>query len=70
VPLGSLAFSLPFVPGHQAARGTDVVGLCVILGGLLCYRFGVDLVRKCGKRRAFNHDLLASAHSESLEDSD
>jgi len=39
VPLGNVAFSLKFVPGHRAMRPTDIVGLIVIMLGLCIYRF-------------------------------
>jgi len=39
VPLGNAAFSLKFVPGHQKMKPTDIVGLVVIMGGLIVYRF-------------------------------
>lgn len=48
VPLGALAFSLPFVPESQPARVTDVIGLVVILSGLIAYRFGAQIMKKCG----------------------
>ena len=46
VPLGSMAFALPFVPQHAPPKWTDVLGLLVILGGLVLYRFGQALVAK------------------------
>lgn len=46
VPLGNFAFTLPFVPGHAPLHATDIVGLIVISGGLICYRFGNQLVKK------------------------
>lgn len=45
VPLANLAFALPFLP-RQAQQPlsmqdvSDIVGLLVILGGLVLYRFG------------------------------
>lgn len=39
VPLGNVAFSLKFVPGHRPLRPTDIVGLVVIMTGLCIYRF-------------------------------
>jgi len=39
VPLGNVAFSLKFVPGHRKMRPTDIVGLVVIMTGLCIYRF-------------------------------
>jgi drug/metabolite transporter (DMT)-like permease len=40
VPLGNVAFSLPFMPQSTTLHATDIVGLIVIVGGLLLYRFG------------------------------
>ena len=45
VPLGNFAFTLPFVPGNAPLKATDVIGLIVICGGLVCYRFGTQLVK-------------------------
>jgi len=39
VPLGSIAFTLPFKYLSLKLKPTDVVGLFVILGGLIIYRF-------------------------------
>lgn len=39
VPLGNVAFTLPFVPGHAALQVTDIIGLVIICFGLGCYRF-------------------------------
>eukprot|EP01116_Phalansterium_solitarium_P010168 TRINITY_DN2465_c0_g2_i1.p1 TRINITY_DN2465_c0_g2~~TRINITY_DN2465_c0_g2_i1.p1 ORF type:complete len:442 (-),score=142.55 TRINITY_DN2465_c0_g2_i1:1420-2688(-) len=39
VPLGNVAFSLKFVPGHSPLEGTDIAGLVVIMIGLIIYRF-------------------------------
>ena len=39
VPLGNVAFALPFVPNHKAMHITDVVGLILIMAGLFVYRF-------------------------------
>jgi hypothetical protein len=36
---GNFAFTLKFVPGHQALKSTDVIGLVVIMAGLVLYRF-------------------------------
>ena len=46
VPLGNFAFTLPFVPGNAPLHTTDVIGLIVISGGLVCYRFGTQLIKK------------------------
>lgn len=40
VPIGNLAFALPFMPGSQPLHDSDVAGLAVILLGLVAYRFG------------------------------
>lgn len=39
VPLGNVAFTLPFVPEHTGLHATDIVGLIMICGGLGIYRF-------------------------------
>lgn len=38
VPLGNLAFCLPFMPGYTPMRLTDILGLVVIVLGLVLYR--------------------------------
>lgn len=43
VPLGNVAFTLPFVPQHAALRVTDILGLVIICLGLGTYRFAADL---------------------------
>jgi hypothetical protein len=43
VPLGNLAFALPFMPGHTGITPFDVVGLAVIMLGLVGYRQGPAL---------------------------
>lgn len=40
VPIGNIAFALPFMPGHTPLHDSDVAGLLVILIGLITYRFG------------------------------
>ncbi len=40
---GNVFFSLPFVPGHQPLRATDVGGLIFVVTGLVVYRFGPAL---------------------------
>eukprot|EP00605_Chrysophyceae_sp_TOSAG23-4_P001092 GSChrysophyteH1.ASY1.ANO1.1198.1 assembled CDS len=45
VPLGNFAFTLPFVPQHAPLHTTDVIGLVVISGGLVCYRFGTQIIK-------------------------
>jgi hypothetical protein len=38
VPLGNLAFSLPFMPGSSPMHLSDIMGLIVIMTGLVLYR--------------------------------
>mmetsp|Transcript_7888 Transcript_7888/g.17119 ORF Transcript_7888/g.17119 Transcript_7888/m.17119 type:complete len:640 (-) Transcript_7888:89-2008(-) len=40
VPIGNLAFAMPFMPGSTPLKDSDVAGLMVILFGLVTYRFG------------------------------
>jgi len=40
VPIGNLAFTLPFMPGSTPLKDSDIAGLLVILLGLVTYRFG------------------------------
>jgi len=40
VPIGNLAFALPFMPGSTPLKDSDIAGLLVILFGLVTYRFG------------------------------
>lgn len=56
VPLGNVAFTLPFVPQHQPLRVTDIIGLVVICGGLGCYRFAAKFVESCTKNRPYSKD--------------
>lgn len=46
VPLGNVAFTLPFVPSNQPLLPTDIVGLVVICIGLGCYRFAAKIIEK------------------------
>lgn len=39
VPLGNVAFALKFMPNSKPLRVTDIIGLVVIMGGLIVYRF-------------------------------
>jgi drug/metabolite transporter (DMT)-like permease len=39
VPLSNVAFSLKITPGHKPLQTMDVIGLVVIMGGLVVYRF-------------------------------
>jgi hypothetical protein len=43
VPLGNVAFTLPFVPENSPLKATDIIGLVVICFGLGCYRFAAKL---------------------------
>eukprot|EP00815_Leptocylindrus_aporus_P004513 CAMPEP_0116068238 /NCGR_PEP_ID=MMETSP0322-20121206/11536_1 /TAXON_ID=163516 /ORGANISM="Leptocylindrus danicus var. apora, Strain B651" /LENGTH=475 /DNA_ID=CAMNT_0003555299 /DNA_START=175 /DNA_END=1599 /DNA_ORIENTATION=+ len=45
VPIGNLAFSLPFMPEATAMHATDIIGLGVIMAGLTWYRFGEKLFK-------------------------
>lgn len=47
VPIGNLAFALPFMPGSTPLKDSDIAGLMVILFGLVTYRFGNAF--KCSK---------------------
>lgn len=44
VPLSNVAFSLKFMPGSQPLRTGDLIGLAVIMGGLVVYRFSGTLL--------------------------
>ena len=57
VPLGSMAFSLPFVPEHKPPRATDVLGLLVILTGLILYRFWPSVSQRWRQRRESQQEL-------------
>ena len=46
VPLGNVAFTLPFVPGHAPLQVTDILGLVIICVGLGISRFAADLYKK------------------------
>ena len=39
IPVGNLAFTMPFMPQPSTMHGSDVVGLVVIMAGLMLYRF-------------------------------
>lgn len=69
VPLGNVAFTLPFVPEHQGLRVTDIIGLIVICGGLVVYRFAADLIKKyyAGKEDgSYKEPLLDISEKEGL----
>jgi len=52
VPLGNLAFALPFMPDgvRVALHVSDLVGLVVIMMGIVSYRFGSVFCGGCGKK--------------------
>ncbi|TYZ59557.1 hypothetical protein PybrP1_009590 [[Pythium] brassicae (nom. inval.)] len=52
VPLGNVAFTLPFMPEHQPLHASDVAGLAFIMLGLFVYRFLEDALAAYGARRA------------------
>ena len=69
VPLGNVAFSLDFVPGHQPLKSTDIVGLAIIMLGLIFYRFADKFRKKYVlKRRAVSfieedeEEIKAASH--------
>jgi len=60
VPLGSIAFALPFMPEAQKLTVFVVIGLLVILAGLFGYRMGPDIWdKRCKKspQDEFENDL-------------
>eukprot|EP00984_Skeletonema_dohrnii_P017737 scaffold8141_cov139-Skeletonema_dohrnii-CCMP3373.AAC.14 len=61
VPIGNLAFALPFIPGSMPLHDSDIAGLLVILLGLVTYRFGSSFKcrRKC-KRRSGDENSAAA----------
>jgi hypothetical protein len=69
VPLGNVAFTLPFVPQSQSLRPTDIVGLVVICFGLGCYRFAAKIVAAYRNRnggRSMRGDSFARLNTEQL----
>lgn len=48
VPLSNVVFSLKIMPGSQPLRSWDIVGLFVIMGGLVVYRFSASLLALMG----------------------
>lgn len=65
VPLGNITFTLPFVPEHSALAVTDIVGLVVIMGGLICYRFANDIYIKWKQERE-DKAVLDLKHEDNL----
>jgi len=54
VPLGNVAFTLPFVPSNQPLKITDIAGLIIICSGLGLYRFAGEFFARmgwCGEKR-------------------
>ena len=47
VPLSNVAFSLDIMPGHKPMKPIDVVSLCVIMAGLVVYRFTPTIIMVC-----------------------
>jgi hypothetical protein len=70
VPLGNVAFTLPFMPEHTTLRSTDIIGLVVIMLGLVLYRFADQiLIGRAGKNAGglldeALHDPLLEAPSD------
>jgi len=46
VPIGNVAFALPFMPESQPMHASDLVALAVIMCGLLLYRFSDGQVQE------------------------
>jgi drug/metabolite transporter (DMT)-like permease len=59
VPLGNIAFALPFMPGSKPLRPTDITGLVVIMSGLIVYRF-YEKIEKAIRRRFRHYESDAS----------
>jgi len=59
VPLGDLAFSLPFVPGNLPMTPWDWLGLVVIMGGLTLYRFFGFFKEKIMQHRQNKHQPMS-----------
>lgn len=63
VPLGNAVFALPFVPAHKPMRLTDIVGLIVILGGLIGYRFA-DKALNIWRNKSRTHSMVQDDATE------
>ena len=51
VPLGNVTFYfVPVALGRQPFKATDVVGLCVIMAGLITYRFMAKIMKRRARR--------------------
>jgi len=69
VPIGNLAFSLPFMPGGGAEiHPSDIIGLLVILSGLVLYRFGTAIVEILLPATWISSGSLASSSSSLRDD--
>lgn len=70
VPLSNVAFALPFVPRHQPLHVWDILGLFVILGGLVIYRFYPSLQKvyftMVVGRKLSNQELEAERKAEQI----
>ena len=66
VPIGNLAFALPFVPGSMPLQDSDIAGLLVILFGLVTYRFGSKFKCRCrlSRKRRRRGDGDENSNSE------
>ncbi|KAJ1630840.1 hypothetical protein T492DRAFT_75193 [Pavlovales sp. CCMP2436] len=51
VPLGNVAFALPFMPNAQPLTVVNLIGLMVIMAGLFAYRFLDKLLKPKDKRK-------------------
>eukprot|EP00658_Telonema_sp_P-2_P081179 TRINITY_DN8253_c0_g2_i5.p1 TRINITY_DN8253_c0_g2~~TRINITY_DN8253_c0_g2_i5.p1 ORF type:complete len:430 (-),score=77.71 TRINITY_DN8253_c0_g2_i5:25-1314(-) len=74
VPLGNCAFALEFVPGHKPLDAYNFIGLALILGGLLVYRFGNALLKawqesSLSAQDAQVHGIAAKSFSKSFAES-
>jgi len=54
VPLGNVAFTLPFIPGRTSLQITDIIGLIVICSGLGIYRFAAKFIDAYFNKRKFS----------------
>jgi len=66
VPLGNCAFALDFVPGHKPLTVYNFIGLFLILGGLLVYRFGAAALAAWMKSREEQEDAEIDGASKSF----
>jgi len=63
VPLGNCAFALDFVPGHKPLTVYNFIGLALILGGLLVYRFGPAMLHAWRQSHIASQDAVLDAKS-------